>query len=70
MLFDLGVQEIIAVDADSEGDMIGLGKAVLKLPEEQASRAKIFEWNQSHAEELGFDGDTDEGQSYLFVMFD
>ncbi|MCU0755053.1 MAG: hypothetical protein MUE46_08025 [Xanthomonadales bacterium] len=70
-LYKLGVPQVFAVEIDKyPGGMENTGKLVIELPVDPAARASVFDWAAVIAQELGFDGKSDVGQKYLFVMLD
>lgn len=66
-----GATAVTVVDVQDYGDgMENAGKMVVTLPTDPSQRTAIFERCQPIAEKTGHDPEPDEGQKYLFLMFD
>jgi hypothetical protein len=70
-VYALGAVQVLAMEIDSyDGADGNSGKLVIELPEDEAARGRVFAWCARQGEKLGFEGDEDFGQRYLFVMLD
>lgn len=71
-IYDLGVEEIIAVHIRKiRGEnLFHTGKLVVKLPQDAKKRKAIFGWCKKQGDALGFSPDPDNGESHLFLLLD
>jgi hypothetical protein len=69
-LYDLGAEQVLAVEVDEYPDGANTGHLLVQLPSDAAARQRLFAFDREHAESLGFEGDPDEGQEYLYLMLD
>ncbi len=64
-LYELGAVEVMAVEIEGEVCC----ELLIRLPDDQHSRDRVFDWTAEQAESRGFDRDEDFGQEYLYVFF-
>lgn len=69
-LYDLGAEEVLAVDIDEYPDGANTGHLLIQLPSGGAVRERLFKFERKHAESHGFDGTPDEGQEYIYFKLD
>ena len=70
-LTQVGAVQIFACEIDDYGEQgQNTGHLVVELSKEKASRSKLLEVVARLAEKLGFEGDPDDGQDYIYIKLD
>lgn len=69
--YEAGAERVLAIEIDEyEGGHANTGKLILTLPSDTAARKRVFRWCAKQAEAQGYEGEVDQGQSYIFVSLD
>lgn len=72
--YNAGAEEILAIEIDEYDEDDGLhentGKLIVRVPQDPATRKRVFQWCTRRAEEQGYEGEKDEGQAHIFVSLD
>jgi len=68
-LYELGAAEVLAVEIEREpgSEDQTTNHLLVRLPLNLAARARLFAFENEHAESEGFDGEADRGQEYLYL---
>ncbi|SRR6266536_5561832 len=69
-LYDLGAEQVLAVEIDEYPEGENTGHLLVKLPADDHARVKLFAFEREHAESHGFEGTLDEGQEYIYLKLD
>jgi hypothetical protein len=69
-LYGMGADEVTAVEIQAAGCGETSDILIVTLPAEKQKREALFAWEEEHAESNGFDPVKDEGQRYLFLLWD
>jgi hypothetical protein len=71
-MYELGAKQVIVseIGASPGGEYESTDNLVVKLPEDKAARASLFDLANEHTMRMGFEPGDDYGQEYLFVWFD
>ncbi|QDT68484.1 hypothetical protein MalM25_14060 [Planctomycetes bacterium MalM25] len=70
-LYELGAMTVTAADIDAEpGVYASTDVLIVTLPEDSASRRKLFRYESRQSSFLGLGGMWDRGQKYLFLWWD
>jgi hypothetical protein len=69
-LYDLGAEQVLAVEIDEYDGGQNTGYLLVQLPYDDNARIRLFAFERQHAEQFGFEGETDEGQEYLYLKLD
>ena len=65
-----GALKVLACKIGIAGEDQTLSHLLVELPSDKAARAALFALEAAHAESMGYDGELDKGQQYLFIWFD
>ena len=68
--YDLGAKSVLACNITEHDGGQNSGHLLVQLPSGDAARERLFAAHREHAESMGFEGELDEGQEYLFMMLD
>lgn len=70
-IYSVGAREVLVLGIDRYPDGAeNSGRLLIRLPTDRRRRRQVFAWCREKAEEQGYDGEVDTGQSELFVMLD
>jgi hypothetical protein len=67
--YDLGAGSVLACNIGEYDEGQNSGHLLFQLPPDDKARERLFAARE-HAESMGFEGEPDEGQEYLFMMLD
>ena len=68
--YDLGAESVLACNIVEYDNAQNSGHLLIRLPSDHAARVRLFAAEREHAESMGFEGEPDVGQEYLFMMLD
>ena len=68
--YDLGAASVLACRIAEYDQGQNSGHLLVQLPSDVGARERLFAAHRKHAESMGFEGEPDEGQAYLFMMLD
>jgi hypothetical protein len=68
--YDLGAESVLACKIAEYDEGQNSGHLLIQLPSDDRARERLFAAHREHAESMGFEGEPDEGQEYLFMMLD
>ena len=68
--YDLGAESVLACKIMKYHVGQNSGHLLIQLPSDHRARKRLFAAHGEHAESMGFEGEPDEGQKFLFMMLD
>jgi hypothetical protein len=69
-LYDLGAEQVLAVEIDEYPEGANTGHLLVKLPSDGVARRRLFDFERADAESHGFEGTPDRGQEYVYLKLD